>query len=54
MEEYDLLFISAYPSIAYKMTEKWSVAASLAGTYTSYDQKSSVANLPEAGNTESQ
>ncbi|MGI9291665.1 MAG: OmpP1/FadL family transporter [Gammaproteobacteria bacterium] len=50
IEDYDLLFISAYPSIAYKMTEKWSVAASLAGTYTSYEQNSRLANLPEPGN----
>lgn len=50
IEDYDLLFISAYPSIAYKMTDKWSVAASLAGTYTSYEQNSRLANLPEPGN----
>jgi long-chain fatty acid transport protein len=50
IEEYDLVFVSAYPSIAYKVTDKWSVAASLAGTYTSFTQESSVPNLPEPGN----
>jgi long-chain fatty acid transport protein len=44
IEEYDLLFISAYPSLAYKVNDKWSVAGSLAGSYTSYEQKASIPN----------
>jgi len=47
IEEYDLLFISAYPSIAYKVNDKWSVAASLAGSYTSYEQDSAFRNIPD-------
>ena len=45
IEEYDLLFISAAPSIAYRINDKWSIGATLLGTYTSFDQKSSVRNL---------
>ena len=50
IQEYDLTFISAYPSIAYKINDKWSVAASIAGSYTSYDQEAAYPNLPEPGN----
>ena len=50
IEEHDLVFISAYPSIAYKVMDEWSVAASLAGSYTRFEQKAAVKNLPELGN----
>jgi len=50
IEEYDLLYLSAFPSIATKLTDKLSVAGSLALTYASYNQEKAVANLdPGAG-----
>ena len=45
MTEYSLLFISAFPSIGYKINDKWSVAGSLAANYTTYEQKKKVNNL---------
>ncbi|MGI9342039.1 MAG: OmpP1/FadL family transporter [Gammaproteobacteria bacterium] len=50
IEEYELVFVSAFPSVAYKVNDNWSVAASLAATYTSFTQEKSVFNLPEPGN----
>ncbi len=48
IQEYDLVFISAAPSIAYKINDNWSVAGTLLGTYTSFTQESAVRNF-EAG-----
>jgi long-chain fatty acid transport protein len=45
IEEYDLISISAFPSLATKVNEKFSVAASLAITYTTYDQVKAVPNV---------
>lgn len=45
LQEYDLLYVSAFPSIATKLTDKLSVAASLALTYTTYDQRKAVPNV---------
>jgi long-chain fatty acid transport protein len=45
VQDYDLLYISAYPSLATKVTDKLSVAGSLALTYTSYEQTKAVLNL---------
>ena len=42
IEEYYLLYISAFPSIATKLTDKLSVASSLALTYTRYEQEKAV------------
>ena len=50
IQEYQLLYISAFPSIATKLTDKLSVAGSVAITYTSYEQDKAVPNLdPGAG-----
>ena len=50
IEEYELLYISAFPSIATKLTDKLSVAGSLAMTYTSFEQSKAVLNRdPGAG-----
>ena len=43
--EYDLLYLSAFPSIATKVTDRLSVAASLALTYVSYEQDNAIPNL---------
>jgi long-chain fatty acid transport protein len=45
IEEYDLVYLSAYPSLAKKVTDKLSLAASLALTYTSYEQTKAVPNI---------
>jgi long-chain fatty acid transport protein len=45
IEEYDLVYLSAYPSLARKVTDKLSLAASLALTYTSYEQIKAVPNV---------
>lgn len=45
MQEYELVYISAFPSIARKITDKLSVAGSLALTYTTYEQTKAVPNI---------
>jgi len=45
IQEYDLLYVSAFPSIARRLNEQWSLAASLAMTYTSYEQSKAVPNI---------
>jgi len=50
VQDYDLVYISAFPSIATKVNDQWSVAGSLAITYTSYEQNKAVPNVdPGAG-----
>ena len=46
IEEYDLIYVSAFPSLATKVNDRLSLAASLALTYTSYEQIKAVPNLP--------
>ena len=45
IEEYSLVFLSAYPSLAKKVNDKLSLGASLALTYTSYEQVKAVPNV---------
>lgn len=45
IEEYSLIYISAFPSIATKVTDNLSVAGSLAITYTTFEQDKAVLNL---------
>lgn len=47
IQEYSLLYISAFPSLATKINDKLSVAGSLAITYTSFEQDRAVANVDE-------
>lgn len=47
IQEYDLIYISAFPSLATKLTDKLSVAGSLAITYTSYEQIKAVRNVDD-------
>ncbi|TGD74869.1 hypothetical protein E4634_06655 [Mangrovimicrobium sediminis] len=49
IREYDSLFVSALPSLAYEINERWSVAGSVAVTYASYEQERSVANIFDPG-----
>jgi long-chain fatty acid transport protein len=45
IQDYSLAYISAFPSIATKLTDKLSVAGSLAMTYTVYEQNKAILNV---------
>jgi len=47
IQEYSLLYISAFPSLATKINDKLSVAGSLAITYTSFEQDRAFLNVDE-------
>jgi long-chain fatty acid transport protein len=47
IQDYDLLYVSAFPSIARRLNDQWSVAASLALTYTRYEQSKAVPNIDD-------
>lgn len=49
IEEYTLVYISAFPSLAYRVNDKLSIAASLALTYTSYESERAVLNPLDPG-----
>ena len=50
MQDYDLFYVSAFPSIATKINDQWSIAGSLAITYTSYEQNKAVVNVDDPAN----
>ena len=52
IESYDSVYISAFPSLAYKVNDKLSIAGSLALTYTRFEQERVIANIFDPGNTE--
>jgi long-chain fatty acid transport protein len=45
IKSYNSVQISAFPSLAYRIDEQWSVAASIAISYSSYEQERAVLNL---------
>jgi len=49
IESYDSINISAFPSLAYRINDKFSIAGSLALTYSSFDQERRVANVFDPG-----
>jgi long-chain fatty acid transport protein len=50
LQAYDLLTVSAFPSLATRLSERWSIAVSLPISYTQYDQRKAVPNLePDLG-----
>jgi long-chain fatty acid transport protein len=49
IESYDSLNVSAFPSLAYRVNDKLSLAGSLALTYASFDQERAIANLFDPG-----
>jgi long-chain fatty acid transport protein len=49
ISSYDSLNISAFPSLAYRVNDKLSVAGSLAITYSVFDQERAVANIFDSG-----
>jgi len=49
IQSYDSIFISAFPSLAYRIDNQWSVAASTAITYSSFEQQRAVRNIFDPG-----
>lgn len=49
IESYDSVYVSAFPSLAYRIDDQWSVAASAAITYSSFEQERAVLNLFDPG-----
>jgi long-chain fatty acid transport protein len=49
IESYDSVFVSAFPSLAYRIDDQWSVAASAAITYSSFEQQRAVRNIFDPG-----
>lgn len=49
IQSYDSIFVSAFPSLAYRIDSRWSVAASAAITYSSFEQERAVRNIFDPG-----
>ena len=49
IQSYDSIYISAFPSIAYRVSDKLSVAGGAQITYSSFDQERAVANIFDPG-----
>jgi long-chain fatty acid transport protein len=49
IQSYDSLFVSAFPSLAYRIDHRWSVAASATITYSSFEQERAVRNIFDPG-----
>jgi long-chain fatty acid transport protein len=49
IQSYDSVFVSAFPSLAYRIDEQWSVAASAAITYNRFEQERAVRNIFDPG-----
>lgn len=49
IKSYDSIFVSALPSIAYRIDDQWSVAVSAAITYTRFEQERAVLNVFDPG-----
>jgi long-chain fatty acid transport protein len=47
--EYDSVFINAFPSLAWRIDERWSVAGSIAISYSTFEQKRAVRNIFDPG-----
>ncbi len=49
IKSYDSILISAFPSLAYRINDRWSVAGSIALSYSSFEQKRAVRNIFDPG-----
>ena len=49
IKSYDSLMISAFPSLAYRLNDQWSVAGSLALSYSRFEQERAVRNIFDPG-----
>jgi long-chain fatty acid transport protein len=52
INSYDAVNISAFPSLAYQVNDKLSIAGSIAITYSTFDQEREVANIFDPGFTD--
>ena len=49
IKSYDSVLISAFPSLAYRVNDRWSIAASIALSYSSFEQERAVRNIFDPG-----
>jgi long-chain fatty acid transport protein len=49
IKSYDSLLITAFPSLAYRVNDQWSVAGSLALSYSRFEQERAVRNIFDPG-----
>ena len=49
IKRYESVFVSAFPSVAYRIDNQWSVAASAAITYSKFEQERAVRNIFDPG-----
>jgi long-chain fatty acid transport protein len=49
IRRYDSIYVSAFSSLAYRIDDQWSVAASAAMTYTRFEQERAVRNIFDPG-----
>jgi long-chain fatty acid transport protein len=49
IESYESFSVSAFPSIAYRLNERWSIAGSLALNYASFEQERAIVNVFDPG-----
>ncbi len=49
LKSYDSTRVSAFPSLAYRIDDQWSVAGSVAITYSSFEQERAVRNIFDPG-----
>jgi long-chain fatty acid transport protein len=49
MQQYEALYVSALPSLAFRASDRWSVAGSVTITYASYEQERAVRNIFDPG-----
>ena len=49
IQEYSSLYVNAFPSLAWQINDRWSVAGSAILSYTSFEQERAVSNLFDPG-----
>ena len=49
IKSYDSILVSAFPSLAYRINDQWSVAGSLALSYSKFEQERAVRNIFDPG-----
>ena len=49
IESYESLYVNAFPSLAYRINDRWSIAGSVALSYSSFDQERRVRNVFDPG-----
>lgn len=49
IKSYDSVLVSAFPSLAWRINDNWSIAGSLALSYSSYEQERAIRNIFDPG-----